>query len=81
MAFCQVYNIGWNIERWKFIASIADIDNDVYCWDAILCSRDNWFYWISFYAVMTDSMEPRIPTYSMVLTKTIDENESIAPEK
>ena len=32
-----------------------------------------------FYAVMTDSMEPRIPTYSMVLTKTIDENESIAP--
>lgn len=30
-----------------------------------------------FYAVMTDSMEPRIPTYSMVLTKMIDEDEPL----
>lgn len=32
-----------------------------------------------FYAVMTDSMEPRIPTYSMVLTKIIDESEELKP--
>ena len=32
-----------------------------------------------FYAVMTDSMEPVIPTYSLVLTRMIDESEMLTP--
>lgn len=33
-----------------------------------------------FYTVLTDSMEPTIPTYSLVLTKLIPETETIQPD-
>lgn len=33
-----------------------------------------------FYTVLTDSMEPTIPTYSLVLTKLIPETEIIQPD-
>ncbi len=33
-----------------------------------------------FYTVLTNSMEPIIPTYSLVFSKMIDEDEEIAPD-
>lgn len=46
---------------------------------AVWPKQTSQFIGYRFYTVLTDSMEPKIPTFSLVFSKLIDEDEPIAP--